>query len=111
MIIETIQAANATVVRVSGRMDAENASSFEDVCSEAIRTGTTRLIADLTELEYVSSMGLRSILAVAKTAQSKGGALSLCGLKGLPKQVFEMTRLMPLFPVFDSREAALQSMA
>jgi anti-sigma B factor antagonist len=111
MVIETIQEPNATVVRVSGRMDAENASSFEDACSAAIRGGNAKLIADVTELEYVSSMGLRSFLTVAKTAQSKGGSLSLCGLRGLPRQVFEMTRLMPLFPVFDSREAALQSMA
>ena len=109
MIIETIDSGRAVVVRVSGRMDAESASSFEDVCQNTVKGGNPHLIADFAELEYVSSMGLRSILAAAKTAQDHGGNLTICGLRGLPKQVFEMTRLLPLFPVFETRDAALQS--
>jgi hypothetical protein len=33
--------------------------------------------------------------------------LSLVGLRGLPRQVFEMTRLIGLFPVFDTADEAL----
>ena len=109
MIIESIKSGRAVIIKVSGRMDAESASTFEEMCQDTVKAGNANLIADFTDLEYVSSMGLRSILAAAKTAQDRGGNLTICGLRGLPKQVFEMTRLLPLFPVFESRDAALQS--
>ena len=67
------------------------------------RSRLKQRLADFAELEYVSSMGLRSILAAAKTAQDRGGNLTICGLRGLPKQVFEMTRLLPLGPVVRQR--------
>jgi anti-anti-sigma regulatory factor len=55
-------------------------------------------------------MGLSKFLAVAKALQPKSGSLSLCHLEGVPRQVFEMTRLIQLFPVFDSVEAAVASL-
>ncbi len=88
-------------------MDAENAPEFERACQTYLDRGKTRLIADLDALEYVSSMGLRSFLSVAQKAQAHSGSLALCGLKGLPRQVFEMTRLIGLFPVFENTGQAL----
>jgi len=59
------------------------------------------------ELIYVSSMGLRSFISVAKVLRDKGGALRICRLNGLVKQVFEITGLLDTFPVYESVEAAL----
>jgi anti-anti-sigma factor len=95
------------VLLVSGRMDAENASQFEDQCKACIAEGLAVLVVDLGELRYVSSMGLRSFISVAKTLQAKGGALRICRLSGLVKQVFEITGLLVLFPVYESVEAAI----
>jgi anti-anti-sigma factor len=61
----------------------------------------------LAQLTYVSSMGLRSFISVAKTLQDKGGALRICRLSGLVKQVFEITGLLRSFQVYESVEAAL----
>lgn len=109
MNIETQELDSAVILAVAGRMDAENAPQFEQACDIWIKSGYKRLIADLTGLEYVSSMGLRSFLSVAQRLQSSSGLLILCGLKGLPRQVFEMTRLLDLFTVFDSVEQARAS--
>jgi anti-anti-sigma factor len=64
-------------------------------------------VVDLGDLSYVSSMGLRSFVSIGKTLQGKGGALRLCRLNGLVKQVFEITGLIRSFPVYESVEAAL----
>ncbi len=109
MNIQAREQANAVVLTITGRMDAEKAPQFERACDLWIRSGYKHLIAELTGLEYVSSMGLRSFLAVAQRLQSASGSLILCGLKGLPRQVFEMTRLIDLFTVFDSADQALAS--
>lgn len=105
--VENRQVSGHIVVVVSGRMDAENASVFENECMQCIAEGHTTLIADVGGLTYISSIGLRSFISVAKTVQSKGGALRLCGLKGLVKQVFEITGLLQIFAVYDSVESAV----
>jgi len=88
-------------------MDAENTPEFEEECRACIAAGLTSLVVDLGELAYVSSMGLRSFISVAKILQGKGGALRICRMNGLVKQVFEITGLLQIFPVYDSVDAAL----
>ena len=110
MTIEPTELEKAVLLKVSGRMDAENAHEFEQACEQWITRGTKHLIADVTSLQYVSSMGLRSFLSVAQKLQSSSGSLILCGLNGLPRQVFELTRLIGLFPVFDTLQQALATL-
>src|SRR6201987_5630861 len=110
MNIEAIELEKAVLIKVTGRMDAENAHEFDQACDRWITNGTKHLIADLDGLQYVSSMGLRSFLSVAQKLQSASGSLILCGLHGLPRQVFEMTRLIGVFPVFETPEQALATL-
>ena len=97
--IERRLVSDQVVLLVSGRMDAENAPQFEEQCRACIAEGVTGVVVDLGALTYVSSMGLRSFVSVAKTLQDKGGALRICRLTGLVKQVFEITGLARAFPV------------
>jgi len=105
--IERRNLSDQLVLVLSGRMDAENAPQFEQACNTCIAEGQTTLVVDSGELAYVSSMGLRSFISVAKTLQSKGGALRICRLQGLVKQVFEITGLSRSLPVYESLESAL----
>jgi anti-sigma B factor antagonist len=110
MNIEPTELEKAVLLKVTGRMDAENADEFQQACEQWIKQGARHLIADLDGLQYVSSMGLRSFLTVAQKMQSLSGSLILCGLHGLPRQVFEMTRLLSLFPVYDKVEQAIATL-
>ena len=95
------------VLHVAGRMDAESASHFEAQCDSCISEGITSLVIDLGDLSYVSSMGLRSFVAIAQKLKSKDGELRICRLTGLARQVFEITRLSQIFPMYDSVESAV----
>ena len=105
--IEQTQVGDKVVLHVAGRMDAENAHQFELRCESCIAEGYTSLIIDLSDLAYISSLGLRSVVAVSKKARDKGGELRICRMTGLVRQVFEITRLSQVFPVHDSVESAL----
>jgi anti-sigma B factor antagonist len=107
MTIASRQVGDKVVLAVAGRMDAENAPEFEKNCQSWIGQGITSLVVDVAELEYVSSMGLRSFMSVGKTLQDKGGSLRIARQTGLVKQVFEITRLNSVFPPHESVEAAL----
>ena len=105
--IESTQNGANVVLKVIGRMDAGNAQAFEDACKAWVSQGSRNLIIDMSELAYVSSMGLRAFVVVGKLLQEKGGTLRLSALTGLVKQVFEITRLSNAFPMHDSVDAAL----
>lgn len=104
MKIEATQNGTQVILKVAGRMDAANATLFQEECESWVKGGTTALILDFTELAYISSMGLRSLVVIGK---SLNGKLHICGLTGLVKQVFEITRLNSVFPIHDSVESAL----
>jgi anti-sigma B factor antagonist len=104
--IDRSQVGSKVVLYVAGRMDAESATHFEAQCRLCISEGITSLVIDLGDLSYVSSMGLRSFVAIGQKLKSKGGELRICRLTGLVRQVFEITRLDQLFPMYDSVESA-----
>src|SRR5689334_2501982 len=110
MEIEATKLENAVIIKVSGRMDAAQAPEFLRECESWIARGATHILADLSDLQYVSSMGLGCFLSVAKALEAKSGSVMLCRLHGLPRQVFELTRLIGLFPVFDTMDAALATL-
>jgi anti-sigma B factor antagonist len=95
------------VLVVSGRMDTLTAPEFEAETAKWIAAGEKRMVLDLSQLAYISSAGLRSILAAAKQLKAGGGDLAFCGLSGLVAEVFTVSGFVKLLPVFASREAAL----
>jgi anti-anti-sigma factor len=110
LTIESTKQGKAAVVVLSGRMDAEHAPQFESACVQQLSDGMTHILVDMTGLQYVSSMGIRSFVLVGKQAKAKGAKVLLCGMKGFVKEVFDMTYVTSLFPLFDSTEAALASL-
>jgi anti-anti-sigma factor len=111
MTIESTKVGKVVIVKLIGRMDADTNKEFEAAVAQLVQEGSIYLVVDANELLYINSAGLGSFLRNAKRAQEKGGALLICGLKGLVREVFEMTRLISVFPVFDSTDAACQSLA
>jgi anti-anti-sigma factor len=111
MTIESTKIDKVVVVKLIGRMDADTNKEFEATVAKLVEEGSIYVVVDLNELLYINSAGLGSFLRNAKRAQEKGGALLLSGIKGLVKEVFEMTRLISVFPVFDSTDAARQSIS
>ncbi|HKE24802.1 MAG TPA: STAS domain-containing protein [Bryobacteraceae bacterium] len=110
MKIEITNLAKAVLLKVSGRMDAENADEFRSACEGSIAGGARHIIAELDELQYVSSMGLRAFVFAAQALEARSGSLILCGLRGVPRQVFEMTNLLSVFPVFETRGDAIATL-
>lgn len=104
--ISSRQQGGASIVQVSGRMDAVTAPEFEQACLEIVGAGAKVLVVDFGGLEYMSSAGIRSLLVIGKTLQESGGALRLANATGLVGQVFALSGFYSLFPCFESVERA-----
>lgn len=68
-----------------------------------------QLVLDFHMVRFMSSETLRSLLRVREQLQARGGQMHLCHLQPQLQQVFRITHLDKLFPLFDSREAALDA--
>jgi anti-anti-sigma factor len=88
------------VVAPTGRLDSASATAFDRHLTSVIQRGDTRLVIDLTGLEYISSVGLSVLLAAAKKIKAANGRLVLVGLNDRIRLVFEMSGFLRLFPVF-----------
>ena len=76
-------------LKIEGRLDTVTAPELEKVVNE--ETADVReLILDMKELEYISSAGLRVLLAAQKK-MNKQGFMKLTGVCDAVMEVFEMT--------------------
>ena len=60
---------------------------------EKVLSGSAKMALDMSELEYLSSAGLRVILCLAKKAQAEGRQFALCAPQGRAKQVLRESRM------------------
>lgn len=97
----------APVIGVSGRIDAAAAPLFESHCSRYLDEGHTTLVIDLSDVDYLSSAGLRSLVAVSRRLRPMNGKMMIVGVRGTVKEIFDIAGFSDLFPMCDTiRDAA-----
>ena len=87
----------ATIVRVEGRIDTATSVQAEKDFSVLYETEDNEIVFDCTDLEYISSSGLRLFLAVLKNAKPKGSHVYTTGISDSLRSVFAMTGFTNLF--------------
>jgi len=107
-IINAGKEKDAVKVSVKGRMDAVTAPEFEKQIVEWMDGGESVFVVELSELDYISSAGLRSVLAVAKKLKAGGGKIILAALQDAVLEVFEISGFSSIIPIFESVDAALE---
>ena len=89
MTIEIKRKADITTIEIAGRLDTTTAPALDKTISENIGAAEN-LVLDVKGLEYISSAGLRVLLAAQKRMQ-KVGSMRLINVCEAVMDVFEMT--------------------
>ena len=110
MSIARTQTGDTDVVSTTGRIDASNATEFEDAVRASIDAGTLRLVFDCAGLRYASSAGLRVFLIAAKYLNPVGGRIAVVALDDEVRAIFDIAGLLPLFEFYPDRAAALAAL-
>jgi anti-sigma B factor antagonist len=92
-----------------GRLDAAGAQPLETNLNQHIAAGENRILVSLNETRYISSNGLRVLLAALKTTRKHGGTVKLCCLSSRLREIFEMSGFDRVFEIYETREQAEQS--
>lgn len=106
MQIEDQAVGDAVVVRFDGRLDTTTASDALAHFDGLVEEGQALLVVDFSSIDFVSSAGLRVLLATAKNVGSSG-SLRLFGLNPSVREVFDVSGFSTILAIFDDEAAAL----
>ena len=108
MNITTRTVNDVLVADVSGRLDTRTSGPASEEMSR-IAAGSSKVLLNFENLEFISSSGLRVLLRTAKQLTGSGGAMKLCGANGIVKEVMEISGLGTLLDLHDSEQDALSA--
>lgn len=109
MKIQTSELKRVTLFEVSGRIDSTNANELGEALNAAIDTGRTQIVVDLSDVEYMSSAGLREMVAALKRVKRGIGDVRLANPSERVKEVLELAGLDTIFSVYDTQVEAVGS--
>lgn len=90
MRIESIKEEDRIVLKAEGRIDTNTSKDFQAEVFLAFQK-LSKVTADLKDVDYVSSAGLRVMLVAHKTAESKGGEFALRNLQESVREVLDIS--------------------
>ena len=99
-----------TRVALDGRMDIAGAAVV-DLKMNIIAGSANKLLIDLGKVEFLGSMGLRSIVIPARAVKSRGGKVVLFAPNEMVESVLKTSGIDTLIPVYHELDAAIAVLA
>lgn len=94
----------ACVITLKGRMDVAGAGAI-DVRFAAVVAANRATIVDMSQVEYIASMGLRTLIMAAKSSTSKRGKMVIARPSEMVATVITTSGVESLLPMVESIEA------
>jgi anti-anti-sigma factor len=107
MNIQATEQDGITVIPLEGRLDGGNATVAETVFLQLLSEGRQRFVFDFSNLQYISSAGLRVILVAAKKLRASKGRMVCASLTEQVYDVFEMSGFTTILDIVSTKEEAL----
>ncbi len=95
------------IIGLHGRLDASTSPGVEKQLLALVAQGQVLIAFDLSGLSYISSLGLRVLMVVAKQVQTGGGRMALATLNDSVREIFNLAGFTHLFSVFQTVDEAV----
>jgi serine/threonine-protein kinase RsbW len=95
-----------SVVTARGRIDAAAAPDLESQLEAVLAQGNTHIVVDMADVSYISSSGLKVLLATLRQARRQGGQLVLCNLQPKVTSIIEVIGFDQVFLIAQDLAAA-----
>ncbi len=100
---------DVSVLSLAGRLDAYVSNDVEQKLNGLIDGGEISVVVSLEKLDYISSSGLRVLLASLKKIRKREGDIKLASMKPRIKEVFDVAGFSQLFSIYDLEDGAVQA--
>src|SRR5918999_6303446 len=102
---------DAYLIALSGEVDLYTAPEFKQQLLEVVGQGGKDVVVDFSAATFIDSTTLGVLVGGVKRLRPNGGQLSLvCADRNITK-IFEITGLDKVFPIYESRDEAVGSIA
>ena len=109
MEIKTTETGDVNVLELAGHLDTNTSPDAESAINALIDAGARKLLINFAALEYISSAGLRVLLATARNLRQYGGDLKICSLNDTVQEVFDISGFSSILTVSNDQDEALAS--
>lgn len=106
--VERIQAEDVDVLRLDGDIDEDGAKELRIALTSCLRDNVSNVVLNMTEVKFISYMGVGILVERLRQFRSEGGDLKLVGLNLYTKRLFRMVSVNKLFDIYDQEDQALQ---
>ena len=108
MEVQEEQLGDAIVLVPIDRVDSATAKAFEAKVIAAIGLGSAKIVLDFSQLDYISSAGLRVVLVGAKMTRAPRKFV-LSDMKPHIREVFDMSGFSKILSIHTDRNSALSA--
>jgi len=98
---------DATIMAINGRIDTATAPELEQNINKEIEQGHRKVLLNFAGVSYISSGGLRVLLATAKKLKSPEDKFALCGLSPEVHKILKLAGFTSIFSIYTSEGEAL----
>jgi anti-anti-sigma factor len=92
-------AGKSNSIEIHGRITVENSGEMSSALTNALRKKPKKLSVDLSEVSYIDTSGLATLLQAAGVAHKQGTRLVLDALQEQPRYLLEITQFDRLFDI------------
>ncbi|MFE4081789.1 STAS domain-containing protein [Paenarthrobacter sp. YIM B13468] len=93
-------------VKGVGRLNMVAAPKLREVVAEVVASGSSRVVVNLAETDFMDSSGLGALIGCLKAARQAGGDLRISGVQPQVKMVLELTNMDRVLTAYSSAEEA-----
>ena len=101
---------DVNVVKLVGDLDGSNASTVQAQIMP-LAVANVKMILDMSEVSYMSSAGLRMLLVMYRTINSKSGKVVLVGLSEDIQDTMSMTGFLGFFTYLETLDEGLKNLS
>jgi anti-anti-sigma factor len=109
MQISTRTSNDIHIVGIAGSLDSTTSPQAQKSL-DGVVAGAKKVLLDFSQLDYISSAGLRVLLGAAKQLRASGGKLGMFGLNQSVREVFEISGFSSILAVYPSEAEAVTAM-
>lgn len=90
---------NKALVEIIGQLDTKAAQTLAEQLTPILEDAGKQITLDFSNLEYISSSGLRVLLLLNKKAKEKGGKVTIIGMSEDILQIFQIVGFNDIFTI------------
>jgi anti-sigma B factor antagonist len=110
MKIETRTIGDITLLDCSGKITlGEGTMTVRNTVRDILKGDGKKIILNLADVNYIDSSGIGELVSTYTTVANSGGQLKLLNLTKKIQELLAITKLLTVFQVFESEQAALIS--